>query len=164
MVSTLRRLGVALCVPLVLALTGCMAQFQTLQPYTPGQGVNHDIGSVKIRNLLVIADNSGQGVISASMVSASDDSLTAVAGTPLSPSGAPGSALVVTATGIPLAMTPNTLVVLTEGPTRLAVSSPDLKPGLLAQVTLTFSKAGQITLVAPVVSSSEPQFGGIKIG
>ena len=164
MVSTLRRLGATLCVALALALSGCVAQYQTLQAYTPGEGVNGQLGQVKVANLMVIANDTGQGVVSASVISYADDTLSAVAGTPHKSDGSNGSPLVVTPSGLPLAMTPNTLYVLTNPPTRIAVSSPDLKPGLLAEVTLTFSKAGPVTLLAPVVSSSEPEFEGITVG
>lgn len=164
MVSTLRRLGAALCVPLVLALTGCVAQYQTLQQYTPGEGVNEQLGPVKVGNLMIIADSTGKGVVSASVISYAEDSLTAVAGTPHKADGSNGSPLVVTATGIPLAVPANTLLVLTNPPVRVAVTSPDLKPGLLAEVTLTFAKAGPVTALAPVVSSSEPEFEGITVG
>ena len=60
-------------------------------------------------------------------------------------------------------MASNTLLVLTNAPTRIAVSSPDLKPGLLAEVTLTFSKAGPVTMLVPVVSSSEPEYECINV-
>ncbi|HOQ54031.1 MAG TPA: hypothetical protein PLF56_10505 [Micropruina sp.] len=164
MAGTLRRFCVTLCVPLALALTGCIAQFQTSQPYTPGEGVNLQVGQVKVRNLMVIADASGQGVLSASAVSYADDTLTAVSGTPHKADGTPGSALVVTSTGLPLAMPANTLFILTDSPLRVAVTSPDLKPGLLAEITLTFAKAGDVKALAPVVSSSEPEYSGITVG
>lgn len=64
----------------------------------------------------------------------------------------------VTSTGLPATLAANTLTVLTDAPVRIAVTSPDLKPGLLADVTLTFAKAGPVTLVAPVLSSDEPEF------
>ncbi len=164
MASTLRRLSAALCVPLALALAGCMTQYQTSQPYTPAEGVNQQAGSVKVRNLMVIADATGQGVVSASLVTYADDALTGIAGVPHKSDNSLGSALVVTATGLPLTMPANTLFILTNSPLRVAVTSPDLKPGLLSDVTLTFAKAGQVKLVAPVLSSSDPEFKGITVG
>ncbi len=163
MASSLRRLGAALCVPLALTLGGCVAQFQTSQPYTPAEGVNTQVEAMKVRNLMIIANTSGQGVISASLVSGTGDSLASVAGTAQKADGTPGGALSVTSTGLPLALPSNTLLVLTNAPTRIAVSSPDLKPGLLAEVTLTFSKAGPVTMLVPVVSSSEPEYEGINV-
>ncbi|MFT3860480.1 hypothetical protein [Micropruina sp.] len=164
MASTLQRLGATLCVPLALAMSGCVASFQTTQPYTPAEGVNTQVDAMKVRNLLVIADPTGKGVISASLVSYADDTLTAVAGTPLKTDGTPGSALTVTSTGLPLTLPANTLFVLTDPPTRIAVSSPDLEAGLLAKLTLTFAKAGPVTIVAPVRPSSDPEFSGIVVG
>ena len=164
MASTLRRLGVSLCVPLALALTGCGMNVQTLQPYTPAEGVNSSTGPVMVRNLMIIADNTGRGVVSASLVTYGDDTLIAAAGVPQKSDGTPGSPLVVTTTGLPAQLSSNTLVVLTNPPVRVAVTSPDLKPGLLADVTLTFAKAGPVKLVAPVVSASEPEYESITVG
>ncbi|HMR23002.1 MAG TPA: hypothetical protein PKE46_12775 [Micropruina sp.] len=164
MASTLRRLGASLCVPLALALTGCGMNVQTLQPYTPAEGVNSSTGPVMVRNLLIVADNTGRGVVSASLVTYGDDTLTAVAGVPQKSDGTPGSPLVVTTTGLPVQLSSNTLVVLTNAPVRIAVTSPDLKPGLLADVTLTFTKGGPVKLVAPVVSASEPEYESITVG
>lgn len=164
MASSLRRLCVSLCVPLALALTGCGMNAQTLQPYTPAEGVNSTTGPVLVRNLLVVADATGRGVVSASVITYGDDTLTAVAGTPQKSDGAAGSPLVVTSTGLPLTLTSNRLVVLTDAPVRLAVTSPDLKPGLLAEVTLTFTKAGPVTLLTPVLSSTDPEFQQITVG
>lgn len=164
MARSLRSLAASLCVPLALTLTGCGFGAQTLQPYTPAEGVNTSVGQVQVRNVLVIADSTGQGLVSASLVTYADDTLTAVAGTPHKVDGSAGSPLVVTATGLPLTMPTNTLFVLTDAPLRIAVSSPDLKPGLLAEVTLTFAKAGQVKVVTPVLSSDEPEFAGITVG
>ena len=58
-----------------LLLTGCGFNMQTLQQYTPAHGVNVDLQAgeanrqLKVRNLLVVADESGKGVLSASIVS-----------------------------------------------------------------------------------------------
>lgn len=164
MASTLRRIGVSLCIPLALALTGCGMDAQTLQPYTPAEGVNSTTGPVMVRNLLVVADSTGRGVVSASVATYTDDTLTGVTGTPQKSDGSLGSPLVVTSTGLPKALPANTLVVLTDAPVRVAVTSPDLKPGLLADITLTFAKSDPVTLVAPVMSSSEPEFQSIKVG
>jgi len=164
MASTLFRLGAALCLPLALAVSGCGMNVQTLQPYTPAQGVNQNVGQVMVRNLVVIADTTGRGVVSASLVSYADDTLSAVAGVPQKSDGTAGSPLVVTTTGIPLTVTANTLFVLTLPPVRISVTSPDLKPGLLAEVTLTFAKAGPLKAMAPVVSSEQPEYTGIRVG
>ena len=116
MASTLRRIGVSLCVPLALALTGCGMNAQTLQPYTPAEGVNSSVGSVMVRNVLIIADNTGRGVLSASVATYSNDTLTGVTGTPQKSDGSLGSPLVVTSTGLPATLAANTLTVLTDAP------------------------------------------------
>jgi hypothetical protein len=164
MANTFRRLGVALCVPAALVLSACGMDVQTLHPYTPAHGVNVEQSSVKVRNLLVIADEAGKGVVSASVVSSVDDQLTAVAGVPMKSDGSAAAApLTVTPTGLPLTIPANTLAVLTAAPTRVSVASADLKPGLLAEVTLTFAKAGQVKLVAPVMHAGAPEYKDIPL-
>lgn len=164
MASTLRRFGATLCIPLALALTGCGMNAQTLQPYTPAEGVNSTSGPVMVRNLLIVADNTGRGVVSASVATYTGDTLTGVTGTPQKSDGSLGSPLVVTAAGLPTTLPSNTLVVLTDPPLKVAVTSPDLKPGLLANVTLTFAKSDPVTLSSPVIASDDPAFEHITIG
>ena len=82
-------------VPLVATLLGlalltlvsaCGMNAQTLQPYTPAEGVNFNVGppgeSVQVRNLMILSREDGVGYVSASMVAEERDALTAVAGHP----------------------------------------------------------------------------------
>lgn len=78
-----RTLGAAVVLGATLALSGCGFGAQTLQTYTPAHGVNVDDGGVKVRNLLVVADERGQGVLSGAFATDVDDTLTRVAGTAL---------------------------------------------------------------------------------
>ncbi|WP_454227400.1 hypothetical protein [Propioniciclava flava] len=63
-----------------LLLSGCGFNAQTLQPYTPAEGVNTQIGDVKVRNLVVVSDDEGHGYLSASLVSPKNTALVSVAG------------------------------------------------------------------------------------
>ncbi len=59
-----------------LALSGCQTQspIQTDVPYLPADGVAVDLGSVQIRNLLVVADaKNGPGVLTGSVVNRGDE-------------------------------------------------------------------------------------------
>ncbi|MGH3340799.1 MAG: hypothetical protein ACRDPL_18475, partial [Propionibacteriaceae bacterium] len=79
-----------LVIGLLLVSAACGQDVQTNRPYTPGEGVNVDVGDpanpdkvVHVRNLLIISWEPGQGVVSASIVTDDRDALTAVSGTPI---------------------------------------------------------------------------------
>lgn len=167
-----RRAGAALILVLGLLLssTACGMDVQTMQPYTPGEGVNLDVGAgevggnnedgvVLVRNLLIISHGPGEGIISASMVVDGRDALTGISGTAIKTDGSSGAPFTAT---LPNSVTlaNNVLVVLTDGPL-ITVSSPDLAAGLDATVTLQFEKVGQATVRVPVVDGSEPQYRSI---
>lgn len=153
---------------LLLVGTACGRNAQTLRPYTPGEGVNADVGDpadptmvVHVRNLVVIAKEGGQGVLSASMVTGGQDSLVGVSGNAVKGDGSQGAPLNATLS-TPVALAPSTLVVLASDPaTVITVRSADLAPGLVAVVTLQFEKAGEVTLRAPVVDGAEAQYASI---
>ncbi len=152
-----RRAGVAAALGAALLLTGCGFEAQTLQTYTPAQGVNVDVAHVKVRNLLVIADNSGQGRLSASLVSNNKaDTLSGVTGFTTNQDGSQAGALTVTgASG--LALPANKLVVLTaDGVAPVSVSGPGLKPGLNVTLRLAFGSGGAQELRVPVVDAQHP--------
>ncbi len=159
--STRRRRRVARAliasVGAALLLAGCGFGAQTLQPYTPAHGVNIDVAAgennrqLKVRNLLVVADDNGDGIVSASLVSPVADSLVTVTGTPLKPDGSRGSALTVTKTA-EITLKPDQISVLTTPEPAVRVSSPDLRPGLTAEITLTFASGRTAQGVAPVMT------------
>ena len=167
-----RQTGAALVLVLGLlfASTACGMDVQTNQPYTPGEGVNFDVGAgaeggnnedgvVLVRNLLIISHGPGEGIISGSIVTDGRDTLTAVSGNAIKTDGSPGAPFTATIpNGVTLAN--NLLVVLTDGPV-ITVSSPDLVAGLDASVTLQFEKVGQATVRVPVVDGAVPQYRSI---
>lgn len=142
-----------------LALTGCGLNAQTLQPYTPAHGVNVDDGAVKVRNLLIVADDKGHGVLSGSFTTDKSDVLAAVAGTALRADGTKGSTL--TVTGAPVKLTENGLAVLTASDNPIRVQGADLKPGLLAEVQLTFGSGLAKTVTVPVLSTTDPIYSQV---
>lgn len=154
-----RTLGAAVVLGAALTLSGCGFDAQTLQTYTPAHGVNVDDGTVKVRNLLIVADGAGQGILSGSFVSQADDQLSAVSGTALNPDGSDAGPL--TVTGGPIALAPKSLTVLTAQATPFRVSSPALKPGLLARLRLSFGSGVSTTITVPVLDSNDPIYGTV---
>ena len=154
-----RTLGAAVVLGATLALSGCGFGAQTLQTYTPAHGVNVDDGGVKVRNLLVVADERGQGVLSGAFATDVDDTLTRVAGTALDASGADSGVL--TVTGGPVPLKRNGLAVLTSASSPIQVSSPAMKPGLLARVDLQFASGRATTVTVPVISATDPIYASV---
>lgn len=149
-----------------LLLTGCGFNAQTLQQYTPAQGVNVDVQSgennrqLKVRNLLVVADDSGKGVLSASIVSPVADRLVKVEGAAHKADNSVGAPL--TVTGGPVALEPNRLAVLTDPQPVFTVNSPDLKPGLTVDLKLTFASGLEASAIAPVMDADNPIYASAK--
>lgn len=158
---SLRRLAAAAVIAVGLLLGGCGFDAQTLQPYSQSHGVNVDASQLKVRNLFVIADTTGKGVLSGTLVSAADDTLTSVAGVAHKADGSDAGALTVTA--MPLRLPAASAVVLTSPSPAVKVSSPDLKPGLTATVTLTLQSGTQVKANVPVMGSDNPSFAGIPL-
>jgi len=170
---TVRVAGVALALGASLTLAGCGFDAQTLQSYQPGHGVNIDVANgPRVRNLVIIANATGQGRLSASLLSPGrSDTLTAfqvTAGsqptatsskTPSPAPTAPGTPTVQpsAAPALTVSLPADQLVVLTgPGAPVLAVSDPGLKPGYNATVKLTFGSGALTEAVVPVVSASDP--------
>lgn len=161
----LARAGAAAFLAATLTLAaGCGFDAQTNQPYTPGEGINANVGSraepVAVRNLLVVSKEPGQGFVSASVMATKSDVLQRITGRAYLPDGSAGTPLTATLPG-PLAVNAGVLTQLTS--TQLIeVTGADLRAGLEAELTLTFATAGEVTLRVPVVSADDPQFATIS--
>ncbi|QLQ14875.1 MAG: hypothetical protein HZY73_03065 [Micropruina sp.] len=147
-----------------LTLSGCGFDAQTLRPYNQSQGVNVDGPQVKVRNLLIVADDSGKGVVSGTLVSSADDALAGVAGGAHQANGSDAGTLTVTATALPLTLPAANAVVLTNPLPVVKVSSPGLKPGLTATLVLTLRSGARVSADVPVMSSADPVYAGIPLG
>ncbi|MET0692590.1 MAG: hypothetical protein ABWX96_14955 [Propionibacteriaceae bacterium] len=160
-VSRLSRLGAAVVFSLTLVLTvsACGMDVQTNQPYTPAEGVNFDVGDVHVRNLMILSKADGSGILSGSLVSVERDALVSVAGVPITVNGTDGTALKVTIPD-PVALGNSVLVVLTQRPF-ITVDSDELVPGLTARLVLTFSSAGESTVIVPIVDGNQPDYATI---
>ena len=149
---------------LVGLLGACGFGAQTLQPYTPADGTNLDIGTdaaLKIRNLVIISRAKGEGIVSASLVGNTEDQLTSVTVVPAKPDSSAGTPATATPPA-PISLGGGSLVVLTDQQPLLTVRAPDLAPGLSADVTLQFAKAGAVTLRCPVVDGTAGQWQTIS--
>jgi hypothetical protein len=152
---------------LLLVSGACGQNVQTNRPYTPGEGVNIDVGDpanpdkvVHVRNLLIISHAPGEGIVSASIVTDDRDALTAVSGTPIKVDGTKGAPFTATIPNT-VSLANGVQVVLTDQ-APLTVRSPDLMAGLDADVTLAFQNAGEATLRVPVVDGNEAQYATLK--
>ena len=163
-----RSLAAALAV-LGLAVTGtaCTNNYQTNRPYTPTDGINVDVGNpssdnsvVHVRNLLIISQGAGQGLLSATMVTYNGDALTGVSGNAIKADGTPGAPITASLPQ-PVTLPPNTPVVLTTGPI-VKLQCPDLQAGLDATLTLQFQKAGEVTQRILVLDGSLPQYATVS--
>lgn len=145
---------------LVLTATACGMYVQTNRPYTPADGVNVDTGTVRVRNLMILAKGDGTGFLSSSLTSTMKDTLTGVSGNPIKPDGSLGPKFTATMPA-PVPLTNGVLVVLTNQPL-ITVTSPDLAPGLTAKMVLQFSQAGPLTINVPVVDANQPDYATIS--
>lgn len=159
---TRRIAGVAAALGTALALTGCGFDVQTLQTYTPAHGVNFEItgadgANVKVRNLLVIANDQGNGRLSAAIVSnGKPDALTGVSGIATKQDGTPEGNLTITGAD-KIQLPAGKLVTLTgEGAPSVAVSGTGLKPGRNVTLQLTFASGGVKQLRVPVTDVKDP--------
>jgi hypothetical protein len=157
----LSRVAAALLLLLgvVLSASACGMNVQTNNPYTPADGVNLDIGTVHVRNLMILSRTTGEGFLSASMVSADRDALVGVTGNPIKSDGADGAAFTATLPD-PVALGNGTLIVLTNREF-ITLKSADLMPGLSAKLTLNFSQAGQVSIQVPIVDAQNPAYATI---
>ena len=111
---------------------------------------------VYVRNLLIISKAPGQGIVSASLVTDGRDELSGITGVPIKVDGSDGAPFTATLSNT-VSFANGAHVVLTDS-APITVSSPDLAAGLTARLTLTFAKAGEVTVVVPVVDGNEPQY------
>lgn len=154
---------------LVLAGAGCAEdnQYQTERAYTPVDGVNVDVGDLRdintvvyVRDLLLLSRGEGAAIVSATVITDTEDALTGVTGRALRPDGTEGAAFTAALT-TPVPITPRAPVVLTQSDPLVVVESPELRAGLSAQLTLQFRRAGQVTATVLVMDGNLPQYASI---
>ena len=148
---------------LVGLVAGCGFDAQLLKPYNPADGTNIDVGedgTLKVRNLQVVATADGEGYLSATLVANAAEQLTGATVAPQTLEGTAGPAAPVELPA-PIELDPGQLLVLTDRPL-LRVSAPDLQAGASATVVLQFAQAGPVTLQCPVVDGTVPPWTEIN--
>ncbi|GAA3717616.1 hypothetical protein GCM10022204_41920 [Microlunatus aurantiacus] len=158
-----RTLVATLLSALLLLVSACGMDAQTTQPYTPAEGVNADAGpagkAVQVRNLMILSREDGTGYLSASIVAQDRDAMTAVSGHPFALDGTAGTPFTVTLPD-PVGLSEDALVVLTDR-SLIELKSPELVVGTDAELTLTFSTAGELTIRVPIVDADQPDYASI---
>lgn len=145
---------------LVALASACGMNAQTTRPYTPAEGVSANVGpnakAVQVRNLMILSREDGAGYVSATLVAQASDTLTAITGYPLKADGSNGAPFETTMSK-PIQLAAGELVVLTSQEL-IEVRSADLVVGGDAELTLTFSTVGDLTIRVPVVDANQPDY------
>ena len=149
-----RRIGTSLAaLALVVGLaSGCTAgDWRYESP--PAAGVQADAGPLKVRNLMVLADTDGEGLLLGSIFTTQPVTLTAVA---VSAEQAGGTF----ADPVPVDLTAEVSVNdgLRLGGKDSLVEGAKLQEGLLARVLMQFSDGTTAAVEAPVTSSEHADY------
>lgn len=169
-----RILAASALAALVVGLSACGTP-QTLIPYTPAEGVNIDaprLGAtaednevpLKVRNLTIVSERgSNSGYLSGAIIAPNtrDDELVSVEGQTLTADNTPGPAIPAVTPGLELPA--GRMVILTEQEP-ITVTSSELTPGLIAEITLTFADSEAQTLRVPIIDSSKPDYATVTPG
>lgn len=130
-------------------LSGCTAgDWREAAP--PAAGVQAEASTIKVRNLVLVANELGEAVLFGAGVSPTADVLTSVTVSPIDNVGKASQARQ-TLTNISFAKNE-----LTQ--TNVKITDRDLKPGLTASVTLRFDNAGETQRIVPILASTHPDF------
>ena len=151
---TRRRLGTSLAaLALVVGLaSGCTAgDWRYDSP--PAAGVQADAGDVKVRNLMVLADDAGEGLLLGSVFSTQPLELSMVGVAGEQPDGTFSQPV-----AIDLAAAVPVNGGLTLGDSSSRVEGADLVQGRVAKVMMQFSDGTTATIEAPVMSSTHPDY------
>lgn len=154
-----RNLAVAATLVAAPVMSSCGVNFdaQTDQVYNPAVGVNDRGGAVDVLNALVVSGSAGSGTVVATLVNNDQqnaDTLRGVAGAGQDTSlnvqvGGPTS---IPAGGV--------LNLATQG--AISVRGRQVLPGRFVEITFSFDRGKAVTVDIPVVSSSNPDYAGIK--
>ena len=157
-----------------IALAACSAGFDapTLQPYQAAEGTNAETGSVKVRNMLVLADAEGKGQLHSVIVNdgSDDDTLVKIAQAPAGTQDGqaggdqPGSVTfselkppLDLKAGTSTLLAPDSVAEAASGAgsgagSGGAITVTGAKPGQMVNVTITFGNAAPITTYVPVLT------------
>jgi hypothetical protein len=142
-----RRTVAALAAAAVVTVgtAGCQvfSPMQTDYPYAPADGIQANLGSVAIRDLVLVVNGSGEAVVSGGVVNEGDQSVT-VQFAPQQAGGGSGA-------GSEVQLQPRESVDLAQQ--GLQLSGVTAKAGAILPVSVTSNTAGTTLLNVPVVDS-----------
>ncbi len=147
------------------ALSGCMfvTPQQTARSYTPSDGVNAQVGSVKVRNVLLVTDDGSQANM-LGLLSNSGDAAASVTLQYETTSGDETTTLTVPAGGV-LSLRPNAdeqvATSVTTEARSVQLDGLDATPGGLLNVGVTVSGEQPITLRVPVLTGKLSEYTGL---
>lgn len=119
----------------------------------PAAGVLQDAGPVKARNVMMLADSEGKGLLMGSLFADEQVELVGAAVAGERPDGSFGEPVSLAITG-----TIGVEEAFVLGGKDSVVAGAELQPGLLAAVQLNFSDGTSMTVQTPVVSSEDPSY------
>lgn len=137
--------ALAAAAAVTLGTAGCQvfSPTQTDVAYLPADGIQADLGSVAIRDLVVVADGSGEALVSGGVVNAGGEQVTLQ----FAPQQDGGSG-----SGVQLQVQPHEQIDLAQQ--GLQLSGVSAKAGTILPVAVTSSTAGATLLNVPVVAAS----------
>lgn len=150
--ARMRTAAAALALAGVVALGGCTSTF-TAQPYTPGIGTNVDAGPVKVRALVLVMDGD-TAQLTGSIVGLDTDTLLSISGNAQDAHFNNLGSLSFPDARIAIAK--DKLTPLDDK--NLVTPTGDLVLGMTARITFTFEKAGEATVLVPVLDTSHADY------
>ena len=149
--------AVLLAIP---ALSACGVSFgaQTDQVYNPTVGVDDQSGQVDVLNALIVSGTNGSGTVVATLVNNDQQTADTLKGV----SGAGKDAGITVKPGGETSIPAGGLLNLaTQG--NITARGKRIVPGNVVEITFSFDRAQAITVGVPVVSSSNPDYAGVKV-
>jgi len=158
---TVRRSIAAAAVLLTApVLSSCGVNFgaQTDQPYNPAVGVDNRDGSVDVLNALIVSGTNGSGTVVATLVNNDQQQKDTLSGV----TGQGKDKNVQVKVSGPTEITPDGLLNLaTKG--GISATGKRIVPGNFVTLQFTFQNGDAVTVDAPVVSQSNPDYSDVKV-
>jgi len=148
------RIGASLAALVIVTglASGCTAG-DWRYDVTPAAGVVEDAGPVKARNIMLLADDEGRGLLLGSLFTSEPVELEGVAVAGEQTDGSYVEPVDVSVTG-----ELGTQEAFRFGGEDSIVEGAELRPGMLAAVLMQFSDGTSMTVETPVVSSEDPAY------
>lgn len=153
-----RSLTLASAAALAMGALSACTSVGVVDPYTPGIGTETQVGETKLRAMVIVETGEGKGLLTGAIAAEEDDTLTSIKGQ--STDAALDDNGNLTINQLTLEAPSSKLVKLADK--KITVSGEKLKAGLYARLTFAFEKAGDVTLLVPVVAKDHPDYKGVS--